>query len=130
MEDIKELVYLGQLAVFYVPVQKLDSPEFGKDGQAPRALFEEYLMKHFNAFTLTITNTQGFWREHQQSPIFREQNARYDVSFEGDVEPFVMFLSEMCALLQEKSIYLTIGHESWLVITNQSDTCSKETNEV
>lgn len=123
MDDIKELVYLGQLAVFYVPVQKLDSPEFG-NGQTPRILFEEYLMENFNAFTLTITNTQGFWREHQQSPIFREQNARYDVSFEGDVEPFVEFLSEMCALLQEQSIYLTMGSKSWLVLPQ------KETDEI
>ena len=123
MEDIKKLVYLGHLAVFYVPVQKLDSPEFGKNSQTPRILFEEYLMEHFNAFTLTITNMQGFWRQHKQSPTLREQNARYDVSFEGDVEPFVQFLSEMCALLQEKSIYLTMGNKSWLVL-------SKETNEV
>ena len=124
MEDIKELVYLGHLAVFYVPVQKLDSPEYGKDSQTPRILFEEYLMENFNAFTLTITNTQGLWREHQQSPIFREQNARYDVSFEGDVEPFVQFLSKMCALLKEQSIYLTMGQKSWLVLPK------KETNEI
>jgi hypothetical protein len=121
MEDVKELVYLGQLAVFYVPVQKLDSPEFGRNNQTPRVLFEAYLMENFDAFTLTITNMQGFWRQHKQSPTFREQNARYDVSFEGNVEPFVQFLSEMCALLQEQSIYLTMGHKSWLVLPKENN---------
>jgi hypothetical protein len=121
MKEIKELVYLGQLAVFYVPVQKLDLLEFGKDRQTPRMLFEEFLMENYNAFTLTITNMQGFWRQDKHGPISREQNARYDVSFEGDVEPFVLFLSEMCYRLQEQSIYLTMGSKSWLVLPKERD---------
>ena len=116
MEDIKELVYLGQVAVFFIPVQKLDSPEFGKDGKTPREIFEDFLMDHYDAFTLEISNTQGLWREHKQAPIFRDENARYEVSFDGEVKPFVMFLSEMCSLLKEQSIYLTMGYKSWLVL--------------
>lgn len=118
MEDMRELVYLGPLAVFYVPIKKLDSIKF--NNKTPRELFEEFLMEHFNAFTLTITNTQGFWRKHKQSPIFCDQNAQYNVSFDGNVEPFVKFLSEMCHIIQEQSIYLTIENKSWLVLPKEN----------
>tara|TARA_Y100000034_G_scaffold73807_1_gene88759 strand:+ start:596 stop:961 length:366 start_codon:yes stop_codon:yes gene_type:complete len=116
MEDMDELVYLGHVAVFFVPVQKLDSPEYSKDGKTPREVFEDFLMDHYNAFTLEISNTQGLWREHKQAPIWRDENARYEVSFDGEVTPFVQFLSEMCSRLQEQSIYLTMGYKSWLVL--------------
>ena len=120
MEDMDELVYLGQVAVFFVPVQKLDSLEYGKNGMTPRLVFEDFLMDHYNAFTLEISNTQGLWREHKQAPIWRDENARYEVSFDGEVAPFVRFLSEMCSRLQEQSIYLTMGYKSWLVLPKGS----------
>jgi hypothetical protein len=116
MEDMDELVYLGHVAVFFVPVQKLDSSKLGKDGMTPREVFEDFLMDHYNAFTLEISNTKGLWREHKQAPIWRDENARYEVSFDGEVAPLVKFLSKMCSRLQERSIYLTMGYKSWLVL--------------
>lgn len=125
MTDLKldNLIYLGHMAAFYVPVQKLDKMQYGKDGKRPRQLFEEFFMANYNAYTLEISDTQGFWREHTQSQIFRDQNARYEVSFDGRdrIQGFVGFLSEMCALLQEQAIYLTMGHKSWLVLPRRSD---------
>jgi len=125
-EHLDELIYIGQVAVFYVPVQKLDVLEFGLDGQTPRMLFERFLMENYNAYTLEISDTQGFWREHQKSHIFEDKNARYEVSFDGKerVEGFVRFLSEMCSLMKEEAIYLTMGWKSWLVVPR------KEQNEI
>ncbi|CAE7860192.1 KCND2 [Symbiodinium microadriaticum] len=82
MENLDELIYIGQVAVFYVPIQKLDEMEFGTDGQTPRMMFEQFLMDNYNAYTLEISDTQGFWREHQKSHIFEDKNARYEIFVE------------------------------------------------
>lgn len=121
MFSMKELLPIGQVAIFYVPIQKLDSLEHGFDGKTPRLMFEEFFMDHYNAYTLETSNTQGFWREHRQSEIFRDENARYEVSFDGKdrVPSFVDFLSKMCALLGEEAIYLTMGSHSYLVLPKE-----------
>lgn len=115
--QIDNLIYLGHVAVFYVPIQKLDSVECGKTGKTPRQLFEEFLMENYDAYTLEISDTQGFWRQHSRSQIFCDKNARYEVSFDGRdrIKGFIAFLSEMCALLGEQAIYVTMGQKSWLV---------------
>lgn len=114
--EIKGAVCLGQVAVFYVPEQKLDSPDHVKYGYTPRELFDQFLMTHYDAYTLETGDIEGFWREHPEAPIMRDENARYEVSFQGDVQVFVSFLSEMCAILEEQAIYLTMGYRSWLVL--------------
>lgn len=75
-------------------------------------------MSNYNAYTIEISDTQGFWREHSQSQIFCDRHVRYEVSFDGrdKILGFVGFLSEMCALLQEQAIYVTMGQKSWLVL--------------
>lgn len=114
----ESLVYIGDVATFYVPVQKLDAPRYGRDGKTPRQVFEEFLVEHYNAYTLEISDTRGLWRDQQKSQVLRDENARYEVSFRGqeNLSRFVDFLSEMCALLQEDAIYMTIGQKSWLVL--------------
>lgn len=124
--DIKNLISLGQVAVFYIPIFKLDI--LLPNGKTPRLLFEEYLMENYNAYTLEISNTQGFWREHHKSEIFSDENARYEVSFDGKdrVPPFVEFLSFMCSLIGEKAIYLTMGQHSWLVLPKEKNEVSSK----
>lgn len=115
--DFKFLVPIGEVAVFYVPVSKLDDIECG-DGDTPRSIFKEFLMENYNAFTLEISDTQGCWRKHQDSQLYEDHNARYEVSFDGDEDrilEFVKFLSKMCSLMKEETIYLTMGRKSWLV---------------
>ncbi|MFO0947086.1 MAG: hypothetical protein U1D30_14275 [Planctomycetota bacterium] len=115
------LVYVGEVATFFVPVHKLDSEKYLRDGKTPRILFEEFLMENYNAYTLEISNTQGLWREQKKSKIFRDENARYEVSFRGqeNVSSFVEFLSDMCTLLKEEGIYVTMGHKSWIVLPRE-----------
>jgi hypothetical protein len=96
MDDFVDgLIYLGHMAVFYLPVQKLDSIEYGENGQTPREMLHQFLMEHYDAYTMEISDTQGFWRMNQRSQIFVDKNARYEVSFEGRqrIREFVAFLS-------------------------------------
>ncbi len=117
LSHARSLVYIGEVAVFYVPIVKLDEEKFGTNGKTPRAMFEAFLIGHFNAYTLEISDTQGFWRQHRRSKIFRDKNARYEVSFRGqeNLSDFVQFLSRMCRVMREEAIYLTMGQKSWLV---------------
>lgn len=126
MENLDELIYIGEVAVFYVPIYKLDKLEYGMDGCTPRVMFEKFLMENYNAYTLEISDTQGFWRENEKSHIFEDKNARYEISFDGqrNVIIFVRFLSLMCSLMKEEAIYLTMGQKSWLVVPR------KENNEI
>lgn len=116
-------MYIGQMAVFYVPIQKLDGEQYGQDGKTPRQMFEEFFLDNYDAYTLEISDTQGFWRQHKKSHIFEDKNARYEVSFDGKdrVEGFVKFLSKMCALMNEEAIYLTMGRKSWLVLPRKEN---------
>ena len=119
------LVYLGHVAVFYVPIQKLDQVEFGTGKETPRQLFHAFLMDNYYAYTLELSDTQGFWLGDKNSQICHDHNARYEVSFDGKdkIEGFVSFLSEMCFLLKEQAMYVTMGHKAYLVVP-------KENNEV
>jgi hypothetical protein len=117
LHQIKNLTPIGQVAVFYLPVVKLDEVSYGRGGKTPRDMIHEFLIEHYDAYTLEISNTQGFWRQHKQSKLFVDENARYEVSFAGKdrIPSFVAFLSRMCVLMDEEAIYLTMGRHSYLV---------------
>lgn len=123
LHNSKFVKYIGHVAVFYIPVQKLESLDYTVEGMTPKKLFEKYLLDHFNAFSFRVTDTKGFWRRHEKSKIFIDINARYEVSFIGEeaVLKFVDYLSCMCALLEEEAIYLVMGHKSWLVDPAEGD---------
>jgi len=118
IEKHDSLIYIGQVAVFYVPIQKLSSDLYSVNGKKPEEIFESFLMENFNAFSVRFSDTKGFWREHEKARIFVDENARYEVSFDGRdrVDLFIDFLSDMCALLEEEAIYLVMGYKSWLVV--------------
>jgi len=111
-------IFIGELVVFYIPVKKLNDSVYGKDGKTPRELFEEFLMENFNAYTLELSETDGFWRWDEISEIIHDKNARFEVSFqsEGNIDKFIDFISEMCSLLDEEGIYTTLGSKSWLIL--------------
>jgi hypothetical protein len=110
----EKVSYIGHVAIFYIPVKKL---ELLIDGNSPKKIIAEYLLNNFDAYTMEVSDTKGFWREHKKSRLFIDRNARYEVSFEGrlKVNGFVDFLSNLCALIQEEAIYLTMGYKSYLI---------------
>lgn len=115
-------IYIGQVAVFYIPAEKLDIPI---SGGTARRLLHDFFIQHYNAYTHEASNIQGFWVNHDQNPgiVVRDAHERYEVSFDGfeKVKEFVRFLGEICGLIQEDAIYLTMGKKSWLVVPTHSN---------
>jgi hypothetical protein len=113
MTNLPNTVYIGQMAVFYVPTSKLDVV---RDNKTARQTLHDFFVEHYNAYTHEISKIQGFWKK--QNILVRDEHERYEVSFEGmdRVLEFVDFLSDICKFIEEDSIYLTMGNKSWLVL--------------
>ena len=107
-------VYIGHVAVFYVPTTKLDIAL--ADGRTARQMLHEYFVKNFNAYTHEVSKIHGYWMD--KDLLVKDEHERYEVSFSGrdKVKEFVLFLSEICSLIKEDAIYLTMGYKSWLVV--------------
>ena len=116
------LTPLGRTAVFYVPAQKMDDPNFGRDGHTPTQLFEAFFLREFGGLTHEESKIQGQWIAADNAKVFTDLHERYVVTFSGKKKArlFIEFLSQMCGLLQEDSIYLTIGGRAWQVRTGAS----------
>jgi hypothetical protein len=115
--DFPFLVPLGRIATFYVPAQKMDDPRFGRDGLTPTEMFDRFFLRKFGGLTHEESHIRGEWTAGEGQVVFTDLHERYEVSFSGKEKAaeFLNFLAEMCGLLQEQSIYLTIGTRSWLV---------------
>lgn len=100
-------IYIGKVAVFYIPVCKLTDEV--------REKLHVFFVQNYKAYTHETSKIQGFWMNHDI--LVKDDHERYEISFEGKdkVKIFVDFLSEICTLIQEDSIYLTMGNHSWLV---------------
>ena len=111
------LVPLGRIAVFYVPAEKMDDPQFGRDGQTPTQMFDEFFLRNFGGLTHEESHIRGEWISEDGQKAFTDLHQRYEVSFSGKKKgtEFLHFLSEMCGLLKEDSIFLTMGKKAWLV---------------
>jgi hypothetical protein len=116
-QNFSFLVPLGRIAVFYVPAAKMDDPAFGREGVIPRVLFERFFLERFGGLTHEESKIRGQWTSPDGQKVFTDLHERFEVSFAGKdkTSAFLDFLSEMCGLLQEESIYLTMGTRSWLV---------------
>jgi hypothetical protein len=55
------LVPLGRSAVFYVPTDKLDDPQFGRDGSTATQIFDQFFLDNFGGFTHEESKIQGKW---------------------------------------------------------------------
>ena len=111
------LVPLGRIAVFYVPTDKMDDPQFGRDGLTPTELFDRFFLEKFGGLTHEESSIRGEWTSEDGQKVFSDRHQRYEVSFSGKKKgiEFLKFLSEMCGRLKEESIYLTMGTRAWLI---------------
>jgi len=116
------LVPLGRTATFYVPAEKMDDPMFGQDGRTATQLFDEFFLQHFGGLTHEESKIRGQWTSPDGQKVFTDLHQRYEVTFSGKKKSreFVNFLSDMCRLLQEESIYVTMGDRSWLVTPREN----------
>lgn len=114
--------YIGMVCVFYIPAPKLDDKSYINDAMTlfdlPREILHEYFVINHNAYTHEVSNIKGYWKNQEE--LVLDQHERYEVSLCGkkNINEFVSFLSRFCHLIQEESIYLTMGCKSWLVKAN------------
>lgn len=111
------LVPLGRIAVFYVPAAKMNDRQYGRDGLTPTQLFDRFFLEKFGGLTHEESHIRGEWTSEDGQKVFTDLHQRYEVSFAGKEKAavFLRFLAEMCGLLKEESIYLTMGTRAWLV---------------
>jgi hypothetical protein len=122
---VRELSFvapMGKTANFYVPAAKMDDPRYGRDGLTPGQMFESFFVANFGGFTHEESKIQGRWNGgqaagEQAGKVFIDEHQRYEVAFAGSrkTTQFFAFLAEMCRRLEENSIYVTYGANSWLV---------------
>jgi len=107
MKESPQSTHIGEVAVFYLPVNKID--------QKIRSKIHSFFVKNYYAYTHEISKIQGFWSKG--SKTVKDKHERYEVSFKGkdNLKKFVEFMSEICYIIQEESIYLTIGGDSYLI---------------
>src|SRR5882757_7187257 len=100
------LVPLGRIAVFYVPAEKMDDPQFGRDGLTPTEMFDRFFPQKFGGLTHEESHIRGEWTSEDGQKVFTDLHQRYEVSFAGKekADLFLRFLAEMCGRLKEESI--------------------------
>ena len=108
--------YIGHVSVFYVPTNKLDL--LLENGKTARVTLHDFCVEYFNAYTHEVSKIQGYWLNNEI--LHKDDHERYEISFRGrkKVKKFVAFLSNLCRMVGEESIYLTMGYKSWLIVPN------------
>ena len=107
MEKQSNVDHVGKVAIFYLPSEKLT--------KRVRDKLHEFFMSRYSAYTHESSEIRGYWS--YQDKLFKDKHERYEVSFKGDekFKEFVLFLSELCDMTNEESIYMSIGEESYLI---------------
>lgn len=102
-----EAEHIGKVAVFYIPSKKIDA-------SVNRGIHDFLVSKH-NAYTHESGGIRGFW--HDGSRLTRDSHDRYEISFKGkdNFTQLLDFLSDLCGKIGEKSIYMTMADESYLI---------------
>jgi len=108
-EADSEIISLGKMAVFYLPAKKL------KEHPDVQTQLEHTLISEYQGWTKHTEHIVGGYQ--QGSATVTDDHVRYEVSFAGKdrVAPFVAMLKQVCRDLEEVSIYLTMGEQSFLV---------------
>jgi len=99
--------YIGKVATFYIPVNKLS--------RVIRDKMHNFFVDHYYAYTHETSTIHGFWSKNDE--VIKDKHERYEVSFKGqnNLKKFIKFLSLICYIIKEDSIYLTLGGESFLI---------------
>jgi hypothetical protein len=107
MDEVPEAEHIGKVAVFYVPSKKLN--------RRVQSRIHDFFVSRHKAYTHEAGNIKGYW--HDGESLNRDSHERYEISFGGQEKfrEFVDFLSELCGDIGEKSIYLTMADESYLI---------------
>lgn len=107
MKKTSRCKHIGKVATFYIPVKKLS--------KKTRIQIHNFFVNHYYAYTHETSKIHGFWSKNDK--IIEDKHERYEVSFKGEknLKKFIEFLSFICYVIKEDSVYLTIGEESFLI---------------
>jgi hypothetical protein len=98
---------IGKTAIFYLPSNKLN------DGT--RKMLHDFFVGKYNAYTHESSDIKGYWVSGGE--LIRDEHERYEISLMGkeNFMALVDFLAELAQAVEEDSIYLAIGEESYLI---------------
>jgi hypothetical protein len=99
--------HIGKVATFYIPVKKLSKKVRNK--------IHDFFVDHYYAYTHETSEISGFWSKDDE--VIKDSHERYEVSFKGknNLKKFIEFISSICYIIKEDSIYLTVCGESFLI---------------
>jgi len=99
--------HIGEVAVFYVPSEKLT--------KTIRSKMHNFFVQNYDAYTHETSKIQGYWTKNNK--ILKDKHERYEVSFSGEdnLKKFISFLSNICEDVKEDCIYLSVGNDSYLI---------------
>lgn len=105
---------VGRDAVFYLP-SDLMGMEI-ESGIRCRQMVEDFLEQEYGGFTDEGNNHNGFWK-NAQGTRFYERYQKYRVAFTGPerIPKLESFLSYIAKGLNEESIFISTGEDSWLL---------------
>lgn len=111
MNDLDSSIYIGKVVVFYLPINKIK--------KEIRKKIHNFFVKNYYAYTHEVSNIKGYWSKNNK--IIKDEHEKYEVSFKGrkNLNKFINFISEICSIIKEDSIYLNIGGESYLIKPNK-----------
>jgi len=122
----KYLEPIGQRAVFYIPAKKLEMKvPHGRILRKVEKTIHDFFITHYSAYTFDSYQSMGFWRKDYEDEPIHDELIRYEVSFDESVDNFINFLAELCSLIEEECIYLTMGSHSYLVKPKSTPTEKK-----
>lgn len=107
IKDVPNSEHIGKVATFYIPIKKLN--------KEVRSKMHKFFVDNYYAYTHETSKIHGFWSKNNE--VIKDKHERYEVSFKGEknLKRFVEFLSFICYIIKEDSLYLTIGGESFLI---------------
>jgi hypothetical protein len=107
MKEIPEAEHIGKVAVFYIPSKKIKN--------SVRNQIHKFFVSKHKAYTHESGEIRGYW--HDGNRLDKDSHDRYEISFIGEkkLKELVDFLSYLCGEIEEKSIYMTMADESYLI---------------
>ena len=105
---------LGTCVTFLLPSLKLKNRS--RRGETLEAKLHHFLLQNFSGYTAAAGNVFGYWRSRRGKEFYGE-HTEYKVSLldSGKLETLEGFLAELALEMDEDSLYLAAGKESWLL---------------
>ncbi len=105
---------LGKMIVFLLPSLQLKRKS--QKGESLEDKLHHFLLQKFNGYTAAAGNIFGYWRNAAGKEFYGEHK-EYKVSLlkKNEIRALEDFLSILAFEMEEESIYVSSGEDSWLL---------------